>query len=157
MLLTPHTTVGLAIATVIPNPIISVPLSFFMHFMGDLVPHWDFYSHTTKEERVRGWRPIAVMADLVAGVAIGLTVTLYTLWVKHNSMLALNMFLCGIASVLPDALETPNLYLKHEPKLLQLISRTQAKLQFQAKLPWGIISQFVVMGLMGWIILHSLR
>jgi len=144
MLLTPHTFVGVAIATAIPNPFISVPLSLAMHFVGDRVPHWDFYSNTQKEERLRGWRPIAVMLDLVIGVAIGLTTTLYALWVLKNSHLALNIFLCGIASVLPDVLETPYIFGKSEPKILSYLTSVQRKIQFQAPLPWGIISQILI-------------
>lgn len=146
MLLTPHTFVGIAIATSIPNPIISVPLSFLMHFAGDKVPHWDFYSNTKKEERLIGWRPLAVMADLVAGVAVGLTFTYYALWVTFDTSLALNIFLCGIASVLPDALEGPYIFMKYEPKFLRHLTNLQRKAQFQAPLPWGILSQvFVVL------------
>lgn len=144
MLLTPHTFVGIAIAVSIRNPYIAAPLSFFMHFMGDLVPHWDFYSNTKKEERVVGWRPLAVMLDLVIGVAVGLTATLYALWVIKDTALATNVFLCGIASVLPDALEGPYIFMKKEPWFLQIITRTQKKMQFQAPLPWGAITQILV-------------
>jgi hypothetical protein len=156
MLLTPHTMVGLAIGTAVSNPFLGVPLSIAMHFVGDLVPHWDFYSNTTKEERRTGWRPLAVMADLVCGVSIGLTATLFALWVKHDSSLAINMFLCGIGSVLPDALEGPHIYFHKEPKLLKIISVAQSKLQFQAPLPWGIISQLLVMLFSLLLVLNSL-
>ena len=70
MLLTPHTFVGIAIAGVIPNPFIAVPLAFGMHFVGDMIPHWDFYSNTKREDRLTGWRPIAVMGDLEVAVAL---------------------------------------------------------------------------------------
>ncbi len=157
MLLTPHTFVGIAIATSIPNPAIAAPLSFFMHFMGDLVPHWDFYSNTKKEQRLTGWRPVAVMADLVVGVAAGLTATYYALWFLKDTQLATNIFLCGIASVLPDALEVPHIFLKSEPKPLTYISAIQSRMQFQAPLPWGMISQLVVIGFSILIALTFLR
>jgi len=156
MLLTPHTFVGLAIGAVIQNPFLSVPISVASHFAGDLVPHWDFYYRTKKEERIRGWRPIAVMADLTLGVAVGLTTTLYVLWVIKNPPLAINIFLSGIAAVLPDAIEAPHIYMKNEPKLVMVIAKVQSKLQFQAQLPWGIISQILVTGISLWVILHSL-
>ncbi len=157
MLLTPHTFVGIAIATAIPNPFIAVPLSFFSHFVGDRVPHWDFYSNTQKEERLKGWRPVAVMLDLVIGVAVGLTTTLYTLWVLKNSHLALNIFLCGIASVLPDVLETPYIFGKSEPKILSYLTSIQRRIQFQAPLPWGIISQIVIITASLILILNSIK
>ncbi len=145
MLLTPHTMTGLAIGATVSNPIIGFPLSILMHFVGDLVPHWDFFSGTVNEQRRVGWRPLAVMADLVVGVAVGLTITLYALWVKGESAIAFNIFICGIGSVLPDVLEGPHIYFHNEPKILKLISGTQSKLQFQAPLPWGIITQALVM------------
>lgn len=144
MLLTPHTIVGIAIATSIPNPFISVPISFLLHFVGDTIPHWDFFYRTKKEERIIGWRPVAVMADLVLGVGVGLTFTLFALWVNGNSSLALNIFLCGIASVFPDILEVPYIYMKEEPKFLRTLTKIQRKAQFQASLPWGLLTQAVV-------------
>ena len=156
MLLTPHTFVGLAIGATIQNPFLAVPLSIVSHFVGDLVPHWDFYSGTKKEERIRGWRPLAVMADLVLGVAVGLTTTLYVLWVIKNPPLALNVFLSGIGSVLPDVIEGPHIYMENEPKIVKSIAGIQSKLQFQAPLPWGVISQVLVIGVSSWILLHSL-
>ena len=119
MLLTPHTLVGVAVGASIPNPFIAVPLSFALHFLADKVPHWDFYSNTEKEQRLKGWRPIAVMADLIVAVAIGLTFTYYALWVNGNPAMALNIFLCGIAAVLPDALEGPYIFMDKEPKILE--------------------------------------
>lgn len=144
MLLTPHVFVGVAIAKSIPNPLIAVPLSFFMHFLGDKVPHWDFYSHTTKEQKLTGWRPVAVMADFGLGIAVGLVFTLYALWVKNDSALALRTFLCGIASVLPDALETPHIFTNTKYTWVENLTTFQKKMQTQAKLPWGMLTQVVV-------------
>lgn len=155
MLLTPHTFVGAAIAVAVPNPLIAVPLAFVSHFVGDLVPHWDFYSGTLPAERIKGWRPIAVMADLVFGVATGMTFTLYGLWVQDSSSLALNFFLCGIAAVLPDALCATTLYGKSFKSLKWLYS-LQEKLQIQAKLPWGIITQIIVV-LVSFLVISNLR
>lgn len=144
MLLTPHTIVGVTIATSIHNPLVAVPLAFAFHFFGDMVPHWDFYTATTREQRIKGWRPLAVMADLAIGVALGVTFTLQALWVYHDRSLALNIFLCGIASVLPDVLTGPSIYLSKAPKLFNGIHKLQSKMQFPANLPWGVISQLIV-------------
>jgi len=144
MLLTPHTLVGVAIATNIPNPFIAVPLALLSHFLGDKVPHWDFYSNTKKEERIRGWRPLAVMGDLAVGVAIGVAYTTYFLWVKESELTALNIFLCGIAAVLPDALSSLSIIGSKENKFLEILNKIQSKMQFQAPLPWGILTQIIV-------------
>jgi hypothetical protein len=144
MLLTPHTFVGIAIASSVSNPYLAVILSFISHFLGDKVPHWDFYSNTKKEERVRGWRPIAVMGDLAVGVAVGVSFTCYFLWVKNDPLLAATTFFCGIASVLPDALSSLSIFGEKEGKFLKVLNTIQSKMQFQAPLPWGIITQILV-------------
>jgi hypothetical protein len=144
MLLTPHTIVGIAIATNIPNPYIAVILSFLSHFLGDKVPHWDFYSNTKKEERVVGWRPIAVMGDLAVGVAVGVAFTCYFYWVKNDPLLAATVFFSGIASVLPDALSSLSIVGGKEGKFLKVLNSIQSKMQFQAPLPWGILTQIIV-------------
>jgi hypothetical protein len=144
MLLTPHTIVGIAIATNIPNPYLAVIFAFISHFLGDKVPHWDFYSNTKKEERIIGWRPIAVMAELAVGVAVGVAFTCYYLWVKNDPLLAVTVFFCGIASVLPDALSSLSLFGGKEGKFLKTLNKIQSKMQFQAPLPWGILTQVIV-------------
>jgi len=144
MLLTPHTFVGIAIATNITNPYIAFILAFLSHFLGDKIPHWDFYSNTKKEERTKGWRPLAVMADLAIGVAVGISFTTYFLWNQNNPYIALNVFICGIASVLPDALSSLDLFLGKSNKYLNVLNSIQSKMQFQAPLPWGIITQILV-------------
>ncbi|OGC68959.1 hypothetical protein A2415_04130 [candidate division WWE3 bacterium RIFOXYC1_FULL_39_7] len=136
--------VGLAIGASISNPGIAVPLSFVMHFMGDLVPHWDFYSNTTDEQRRVGWRPIAVMADLGLGVAVGMFFTLYALWVVGNTSLALNMFLCGVAAVLPDALAAPLMFTQKPNIISVVIGKIQSRLQFQAPIFWGLLTQVLI-------------
>ena len=144
MLLTPHTFVGVAIGASISNPFVAVPLSIAMHFLGDAVPHWDFYSNTTREERLKGWRPLAVMADLIIAVAVGLTATYYALWVLKDTNTATSIFLAGIAAVLPDALEGPYIFMQKETGVLNVLTNIQRKMQFQAPLPWGIITQLIV-------------
>ena len=145
MLLTPHVLVGISIAAATKNPYIAVPVAFASHFVGDLVPHWDFYSEVEDGQEFTGWRPIAVMADLVLGVAFGLSFTLYALWVLKDPVLAIGIFGSGIAAVAPDALMAPAIYNKVNPnKFSKLILKIQSKLQFQAPLPWGMLTQLLV-------------
>ncbi|HSX39602.1 MAG TPA: hypothetical protein VLI92_03360 [Candidatus Saccharimonadales bacterium] len=155
MLLTSHTFVGIAIAYTIPNPFIAVPLSFAMHFAGDLVPHWDFYSNTTVEARKTGWRPLAVMAEFGIAVAVGVLATTHALWVLHNSHLALNIFLCAIAACLPDALTSFKIFFEKVPGPIRALARVQHKLQFQAPLPWGVLTQLFVIVASSLVILNS--
>lgn len=155
MLLTPHTFVGVAIGASVGDPLLAPMLSFGMHFLGDLVPHWDFFSNTSKEQRRNGWRPIAVMLDLVLGVAVGLTSVLYALWVLRKPSMALNILICGVAAVLPDILEAPYIYSNKDP--FSFITKIQRKMQFQAKLPWGMLTQLLVIGVSLLVISDSMK
>ena len=157
MLLTPHTFVGIAVASTIPNMLISVPLSFLLHFAGDLLPHWDFFSNAKGEAKKDGWRILAVMGDLGAGIALGLTATFYMLWNAGDATTALNVFLCGVASVLPDALTGPSIYLKNPPRLFRFVHEMQRKTQSQAPLPWGALTQVIVVFICCLLIVNSAR
>jgi len=142
MLLMPHTLAGIAIAASVPNPIISIPLSIIMHFVGDMIPHWDLYDKRTDERT--GWVDLGIMLDLVLGVAFGIFFTLYSLWILHNTSLALNILACGIFSVLPDAIMAPALYIKNPPKISKIMFGIQKKLHNHTALPYGLITQLLV-------------
>ncbi len=144
MLLTPHTIVGITVASSIYNPLVAAPLAFLLHFAGDVLPHWDFYTNTTKEQKISGWRPLAVMLDFGMAIAVGLTATLYALWVLQDALLAANIFLCGIASVLPDALTGPSIYMKDAPKFFKMMHAFQRKINNSANMFYGIITQVAV-------------
>lgn len=156
MLLTPHTLVGIAIATVIPNPYIAVPLAFGSHFIGDMIPHWDFFTYTKREDRGKGWKLLGLVSDTVLGSAIGLGFTLYALWVLHNPSLSLNIFLCGIASVLPDILTGPSIYIENAPKLSKSVHKLQSKLNRSTGPFFGLLTQVVTVSLALFIILKTL-
>ncbi|MFA6981534.1 MAG: hypothetical protein WC243_00700 [Patescibacteria group bacterium] len=154
MLLTPHTFVGIAIGASVNDPVLAPILSFGMHFLGDLVPHWDFFSNTDKEQRRKGWRPIAVMLDLAFGVAVGVASVLYALWVLKMPSMALTILICCLTSVLPDILEAPYIYSSKDP--FPFITGVQRKMQFQAKLPWGVLTQLLVIGVSLLVISNSM-
>ena len=77
-------------------------------------------------------------------MAAGTASVLYALWVADDAALALRMLICGIGGVIPDLLSGLTLYLKNANGLLKINNRVQAKLQFQAPLPWGIFTQILV-------------
>lgn len=88
-----------------------------------------------------------MMGDFGIGIAVGLIFSLYALWVKNDSTLALNTFLCGIASVLPDALEAPHIFTNAKIGFVEKLTGIQKRMQTQAPLPWGVLTQFVIVAL----------
>jgi len=154
MLLTPHTIAGIAIATAIPDPYIAVPVAFGMHFLGDLVPHWD-YCYESSDGKMDKLYPMKIMLDMSIGIGIGLFFTFYFLWVMKNPIMAANIFLCGIASVLPDAITGPAIFNENASGLPKFMHRIQHIVHFKAKLPWGILTQVLVSGVCLLLILNS--
>lgn len=144
MLLTPHVFIGLAIAKLLPNPFLAIPVALLSHFLGDITPHWDFFSKTRKEERLRGWRPIAVMAELGLGIAVGVFFTTRALWLQQDPKAALLGLICGIMAVLPDALEAPYIYTDKAPLFIKRLTDVQRRLQTQAPMLLGIIIQLLI-------------
>jgi len=136
--------VGISVAYVLQNPLIAPPLSLMLHFVGDVLPHWDFYTNTTKEQKTTGWRPLAVMADFGLGIAIGVTATLYALWVLRDATLALTVFFSGVMSVLPDVLTGPSIYMKNANSIFKKMHEFQRKLNTSAPLVVGVLTQLVV-------------
>jgi hypothetical protein len=136
--------VGVSVAYVLQNPFIAPPLSLMLHFVGDVLPHWDFYTNTTKEQKTTGWRPLAVMADFGLGIAVGVTATLYALWVLRDTTLALTVFLSGVMSVLPDVLTGPSIYMKNANSIFKKMHEFQRKLNTSAPLVVGVLTQLVV-------------
>ena len=63
---------------------------------------------------------------------------------ENDPSLAIRYFLCGIASVLPDALETPHIFTDTKYNWVEKLTQVQKKLQTQAPLPWGILTQVVI-------------
>jgi hypothetical protein len=154
MLLTPHTIVGVAIASTIPNPYIAVPTAFAFHFLGDLVPHWD-YCRLSNNDILDKYYPLKIMADLSLGIGFGMFFTLYTLFVMNNPTFAVNIFLCGIFSVLPDAIVAPVMFNSEVKGLPKLMFNFQRIMHIQIPLPWGLISQIVVSAVCLLLILNS--
>lgn len=106
MLETPHVAFGIALATKIPNPWISIPLAFGSHFVLDKITHWN--PHTYTETATKGAPSqktvIITIVDISFALIIGLGAAYTTL---PNYQLAYTIIACSFASVLPDVSKYP--------------------------------------------------
>ena len=106
MLETPHVAFGAVIAKAIPNPLISVPLALASHFLLDVTPHWNPHLNT----EIKKYGKLTNNTLLVIGLDLASSVLLTGFFLKSSlpdSTLFLNILLCSVASVLPDAVEGP--------------------------------------------------
>jgi hypothetical protein len=156
MILTPHVIVGVAIATTIHNPYIAVPTALALHFAGDLIPHWD-YARESDDGTINKYYPLKIMADMSLGIGIGMFFTMYALFAMNNPVLAGNVFLCGIFSVLPDVLIAPVIFNSDVKGFSKFVFKIQTFLHFHAPLPWGLISQIFVSAACLLLILNSIK
>ncbi len=143
MLEFPHVLVGAAIATAIPNPAISIPLSLASHFVTDYFPHWNPHIHTEKKMHGRITNKTLTFLAVDAGLAL-----VFGLWLAArslpNNMQALNILLCCFASVVPDVAEIPYYFTKIKITWVEHLLRFQREHQWNVPFFWGLLSQLLV-------------
>ncbi len=146
MLELPHTLVGITIATVIPNPLISLPLSLASHFITDYIPHWNPHINTELKStgKISTTSKLIILSDSTLALMLGTLIAAKALPdVKHFVVL----MLAGFMAVLPDVAEIPYYFLglKQISWMNRLISWQRAH-QWNVKPIWGTLFQVVVVG-----------
>ena len=132
-----HAVIGAALAKLVPNPSLGLPLAVILHFAGDLVPHWDFRTrHVTRSKL----KTIALsLSDAGVGYALGW-------WLFSRSVplpyLALMMFV----SQLPDWIEAPYHIFDWNFPPFSSIKKLQSRLHRKLDLPWGLVWQTLIVG-----------
>lgn len=145
MLELPHTLVGAAIATAIPNPAISLPLALASHFLTEYIPHWNPHLHTEKHNGGITPKTYFVIgvdsgAALLAGSYIAFTTA-------ANLTQTLTILAACLLAVLPDVVEIPYyLFDIHFPPIKKLIDFQRAH-QWNVRPVWGIVFQLLVVAL----------
>lgn len=144
MLLTPHTVAAIAIASLVKQPELALPLAFISHFALDLIPHWDPLAGKLQErefDRLRGKILLFVFADFLIAFDLGL----FFVWrALPDTVLATVIFLAAFLANLPDGLMTPRAFLGKKWNWLMSYTRFHARFQTKLSLPWGLLPQAVV-------------
>lgn len=147
MLELPHILVGAAIATAIPNPLISVPLALTSHFIGDYVPHWNphFSAELKKYGRLKPKTFLILTLDAGLAIFIGFYIGFLTIPDFPGNLQSVYLIACCLASVLPDVVEIPYYFFGIKNKFLVRLTRYQKKHQFNVPFLPGLLSQILVM------------
>ena len=143
MLELPHTLVGAAIATAIPNPAISLPLALASHFITDYIPHWN--PHLNTELKTNG--KISTTSKIIIIIDAGLALMLGTL-IASQALPDFNRFLiimlaCFLA-VVPDVAEIPYYFLGLKVGWIERLIAWQRTHQWNVAPFWGILTQAIV-------------
>lgn len=143
MLESPHAAVGAAIATKIPNPIISIPLVLASHFLLDRVPHWNphSYTETQKYGRITKKTTIFSIADVAVALGIGFW---FAGRVMPNWQHALVILVVTFFSVLPDVAKAPYFLLAKRKGILKRYVDFERSLQVETNFVVGMSVQLIV-------------
>jgi len=142
MLETPHVMVGAAIATTIPNPIISLPLAFLSHLVLEKVPHWNPHLNTEKKTfgKITKKSTYIVVADSTLALFSGLGIALLK---SQNFGQFVVIILACFFSILPDLIEAPYFFLNLKSKFIEKWIKFQKSLQVDASPPPGLATQLI--------------
>ena len=143
MLETPHILVGVTIATFIPNPLVSLPLSLLSHFVLDLIPHWNPLIHT--ELSNNGNVSLQSMAILGTDIVLSLiTMNFFVYRAWPNVGYSLTIFMACLLAILPDLLQVPFYFFNKESGWAKKTVEFQAKHQSHTSVTLGIFTQIFI-------------
>ncbi len=128
-----HVTAAAAIVTLIPNPLVSLPLALASHVILDTIPHWN-------------WSPGKTMAGRLASVNDGFLAIIMTLLLAWHMDKSWVVLAAGFLSMIPDLIQAPYHFFHWQPKWLSSFVDWERRRQ---KWPWmkpwmGILTQVIV-------------
>ncbi len=139
MTATAHALIGASLAVKITSPQIGIPLAIISHFVADLIPHWDAGTNHRKKSLNR--IKIEAAIDVLVGFAL-------VFLIFRNLVDPVYLFVMVIAAQLPDWLEAPSWLFGFRVPPFSWLDWLGHKLQSRLQLPWGLVTQIVVVGLM---------
>lgn len=139
MTATAHALIGASLAVRITNPLLGIPLAIISHFIADLIPHWDEgTNHRTKSMmRVRTEATFDVLLSFALSFLI-----------FRNLVDPVYLFVMIIAAQLPDWLEAPSFFFGIKIPPFSWMDWLGHKLQSRLQLPWGLVTQAVIVGIL---------
>jgi len=143
MLELPHTLVGAAIVTAIPDPRISLPLALVSHFITDYVPHWNPHIHTELKKTGKISPVSKAILFLDSGGALLLGTYIASQALPDLNRFAVIMLACFLA-VAPDVLEIPYYIFKSDSPWIKKLIAFQRAHQWNVPVFWGILAQILV-------------
>src|SRR3989344_7168912 len=137
MTATAHALIGASIAVTINNPYIGIPLAVLSHFGADLIPHGG--AGTNRRKKTLSRLRVESAADVILGFLL-----VYLLFASKAAPVYL--FVMVIAAQFPDWLEAPASKFGVEVPPFTWARWIGHKLQNRMQLPWGLVTQVVIVG-----------
>lgn len=138
MTATNHTITGAVIATLIPIPIVAIPLAFLAHFVLDALPHFGFDDHSDKNF-------IFILAGDFA-LAMAVLISIFLLQLPNWPLLIAS----GIVCASPDLMWLPRWITELKGKTPKPMGFVR---KFHAKIQWAEVQdQFGVLSEVAWFV-----
>lgn len=138
MTATAHALIGASIAAKITNPYLGIPLAVLSHFLLDLIPHWD--EGTNHKEKSLTKIRLEATLDVLLGFALAFLIF-------RNFTNPVYLFVMVIAAQLPDWLEAPAAWFNVKIPPFSWMDWLGHNLQSRMQLPWGLVTQVVIVGI----------
>jgi len=150
---TPHAIVGAAIASKIPNPLISLPLAFASHFVLDRVPHWNPHLNTELKNhgKVTEKSKQIIALDVVTALTFGISISFMNL---PDQNAAINVLLGSFIAVLPDLIEGPYFFWNIKTRAVDKWLKFQKSIQTDTTPVPGLTIQLVTVIMAIWWIIN---
>lgn len=144
MTATAHALIGASLAVKIASPYWGIPLAILSHFVADLVPHWDLSTNHRQKSptRLRIEAACDVLLGFVAVAAI-----------FRNLVDPVYLLAMVIAAQSPDWLKTPSDMFGLKVPPFSWFDWLGHKIQSRLQLPWGLVTQIVVVALILFVVL----
>jgi len=139
MTATAHALIGASLAVKIANPIVGIPLAILSHFLADLIPHWDLGTNHRQKSLLR--LKTETTLDVLLGYAL-------VFLIFRNMADIRYLFIMAFAAQLPDWLEAPVFMFGVKIPPFTWLDWLGHKIQSRIQLPWGLITQIIVVGIM---------
>ena len=115
------------------------PLAILSHFIADLVPHWD--AGTNHKQKSLARLKIEAVFDVLLGFVL-------VFLIFRNLVSPTYLFTMVIAAQLPDWLEAPSWIFGYKIPPFSWLDWLGHKLQSRMQLPWGLVTQVIIVGLL---------
>lgn len=139
MTATAHALIGASLAVKFTTPQIGIPLAIISHFVADLIPHWD--AGTNHRQKSLNRIKVEATFDVLLGFALSFLIF-------RNLVDPIYLFVMIIAAQLPDWIEAPSWLFGFKVPPFSWLDWLGHKLQTRLQLPWGLVTQVVVVGLL---------
>ena len=145
MLSIAHAVTGAFIAANLPCPWIFAPLAFFSHFVLDHVYHYD----AGVAMRDGHWRLFTTA--IVAGLDLCLAAILVAIfWRQSPTHFTWQIWLGAFFAILPDLIESFELFFSHPLKIFQPLSRLHHRVhRSTSNIFFGLLPQVILVAFIG--------